>query len=319
MGERESLFPLFLPLIWLLSCDNAYNIREMQMKKATNKMFTLILLIVFFIGLSVLLYPAISQYWNARVQSKAILDYDRTVKTMTEEDFASEWEKAVEYNHQLGKLPYPLRDYRRLSDAYNAAANIGGNGIMGYIAIDKLQLEIPIYHGGSEIVLNTACGHYEGTSLPIGGKSTHSVLMAHRGLPHAKLFTDLDKMQVGDTFVINILGQELTYEVVQIRIVLPEDVSDVQIVPEEDYCTLVTCTPYGINTHRLLVQGTRIETIRHREIYVTSDAFLVDRVIVTPIVALPMIFILIVIVVCKPVKKKFKVQNYVDIEEDELE
>ena len=190
---------------------------------------------------------------------------------------------------------------------------------MGYVSIDKLQLEIPIYHGASDQVLNTACGHFEGTSLPVGGASTHSVIMAHRGLPHAKLFTNLDKMQIGDIFAINIMGQELTYEVVQIKIVLPDDVSDVQIVKGEDYCTLVTCTPYAINTHRLLVQGTRIETIRHRELYITSDAFLVDRMIVTPIVALPVIFALIVVVVMKPVKKKFKVQNYIDFEEDELE
>ena len=143
--------------------------------------------------------------------------------------------------------------------------------------------------------------------------------MAHRGLPHAKLFTNLDKMQVGDTFEINILGQKLTYEVVQIKIVLPDDISTVQVIKNEDYCTLVTCTPYGINTHRLLVQGTRIETIRHREIYITSDAFMVDRIIVTPIVAMPIIFVLIVIVVFKPVKKKFKLQNFIDLEEDELE
>ncbi len=289
------------------------------MKKATSKLFTLILLIIFFIGLSVLLYPALSQYWNARVQSKAIIAYDRMMKEMSEEDFTAEWDKANQYNRKLYDLPYPLRDYRRLSKEYNAACNIGGNGIMGYISIDKLQLEIPIYHGGSDTVLNSACGHYEGSSLPVGGESTHSVLMAHRGLPHAKLFTNLDKMQVGDTFVINTMGQELTYEVVQIKIVLPEDVSDVQIVCGEDFCTLVTCTPYGINTHRLLVQGTRIETIRHRELYITSDAFLVDRIIVTPVVAMPILFVLIVIVVFKPVKKKFKVQNYVDLEEDELE
>ena len=289
------------------------------MKKATNKLFTLILLIVFFIGLSVLLYPALSQYWNSRMQSKAILDYDRTLSQMTEEDYSVEFEKAQKYNKKLSKLPYPLRDYRKLHKQYEAAANIGGNGLMGYVSIDKLQLEIPIYHGASDQVLNTACGHFEGTSLPVGGASTHSVIMAHRGLPHAKLFTNLDKMQIGDIFAINIMGQELTYEVVQIKIVLPDDVSDVQIVKGEDYCTLVTCTPYAINTHRLLVQGTRIETIRHRELYITSDAFLVDRMIVTPIVALPVIFALIVVVVMKPVKKKFKVQNYIDFEEDELE
>ena len=289
------------------------------MKQTTNKLFTLILLIVFFIGLSVLLYPALSQYWNSKVQSKAITDYDKLLQGMSEEDYSVELEKAHNYNKKLNKLNFPLVDYKKLSKEYNSVCNIGGNGIMGYISIDKLQLEIPIYHGDSNAVLNTACGHFEGTSLPVGGASTHSVIMAHRGLPHAKLFTSLDKMQIGDTFEINILGQELTYEVVQIKTVLPDDISTVQVIKNEDYCTLVTCTPYGINTHRLLVQGTRIETIRHREIYITSDAFMVDRLIVTPVVAMPMIFVLICIVVLKPVKKKFKLQNFIDFEEDELE
>ncbi len=289
------------------------------MKQTTNKIFTLILLIVFFIGLSVLLYPALSQYWDSKVQSKAVTDYDKMIQSMSEEDYSVELEKAYKYNEKLNKTNFPLRDYKKLSKEYNSVCNIGGNGIMGYISIDKLQLEIPIYHGDSDAVLNTACGHFEGTSLPVGGKSTHSVIMAHRGLPHAKLFTNLDKMQVGDTFEINILGQKLTYEVVQIKIVLPDDISTVQVIKNEDYCTLVTCTPYGINTHRLLVQGTRIETIRHREIYITSDAFMVDRIIVTPIVAMPIIFVLIVIVVFKPVKKKFKLQNFIELEEDELE
>lgn len=289
------------------------------MKQTTNKIFTLILLLVFFIGLSVLLYPALSQYWNSKVQSRAIIDYDKLLQDMSEEDYSAEWDKANAYNEKLRKLPFPLIDHKRIAKDYNAACNIGGTGIMGYIVIDKLQLEIPIYHGASDAVLNIACGHYEGSSLPVGGESTHSVIMAHRGLPHAKLFTNLDKMQVGDNFVINIMGEELTYEVVQVKIVLPDDISDVQIVKGEDYCTLVTCTPYGINTHRLLVQGTRIETIRHREIYITSDAFMVDRIIVTPIVAMPMIFVLICIVVLKPVKKKFKLQNFIDLEEDELE
>jgi len=289
------------------------------MKKATNKIFTLILLIVFFIGLSVLLYPALSQYWNSRMQSKAIIDYDKTISNLSQEDYDAALKQANKYNNKLRKLTYPLRDYKKIHKEYESAVNIAGNGLMGYISIDKLQLEIPIYHGASDVVLNTACGHFEGSSLPVGGASTHSVIMAHRGLPHAKLFTNLDKLQVGDVFVINILGEELTYEVVQVKIVLPDDVSDVQIVKGEDYCTLVTCTPYGINTHRLLVQGTRIETITHRELYVTSDAYLVDRMIVTPMVALPIILVLIMVVIFKPVKRKFKVQNFVDFEEDELE
>lgn len=286
------------------------------MKNAANKVFTLVLLVVFFVGLSVLLYPSVSQYWNARVQSRAVMDYDRMMQAMSTEDFAEELEKAYDYNRRLAALPFPMVDYRPLTKQYEEAANVIDTGMMGYIAIDKLQVEIPIYHGTTDMVLNSAVGHFEGTSLPVGGESTHSVLMAHRGLPHAKLFTDLDKMQMGDTFTINILGEVLTYEVVQIKVVEPTEIEDLQIVEGEDYCTLVTCTPYGINSHRLLVQGKRIETVAKKTLYVTSEAYLIDRIIVTPMVAMPILFVLIVYVTFKPVKKKVKLDFD---EEDTLE
>ena len=286
------------------------------MKNAANKIFTLILLVVFFVGLSVLLYPSVSQYWNSKVQSRAVLDYDRMMQAMSTEDFADELEKAYEYNRKLAELRFPMLDYRPLTPLYRGAADVISTGMMGYVSIDKLQVEIPIYHGCDDVVLNSAVGHFEGTSLPVGGESTHSVMMAHRGLPHARLFTDLDKMQIGDTFNINILGEVLTYEVVQIKVTEPTEIEDLQIVEGEDYCTLVTCTPYGINSHRLLVQGKRIETVNKKTLYVTSEAYLIDRIIVTPMVAMPILFVLIVYVTFKPVKKKVKL----DInEEDTLE
>lgn len=275
-----------------------------------KKIITIILLAVFFIGLCVLLYPAISQYWNSKVQSKAVADYETMLKNMTTTDFSKMVKEADDYNKKLNALDFPLTEYKKLS-GYNEAVNIGNNGMMGYISIEKIQVELPIYHGTSPSVLNVACGHLEGTSLPVGGKGTHAVLSAHRGLPSATLFTHLDMLEIGDVFVIKVLDRTLTYQVDQIKIVKPDESEDLQIVDAEDYCTLLTCTPYGINTHRLLVRGKRIETIPTKSIYVKSEAYLIDKLIVTPIVALPILFVLMVYVSFKPVKKK------IVIEEDE--
>ena len=266
------------------------------MKQTTNKIFTLILLIVFFVGLSVLLYPALSQYWNSKVQSKAVTDYEKMIQSMSEEDYSVELEKAYKYNEKLNKTAFPLRDYKKLSKEYNSVCNVGGNGIMGYISIDKLQLEIPIYHGDSDAVLNTACGHFEGTSLPVGGKSTHCVLSGHRGLPSAKLFSNLDQMAEGDTFSVRTLDKVLTYEVDEISIVLPADTAKLQIVAGEDLCTLMTGTPYGVNTHRLLVRGHRVDEA-NAAVKVTADALQIDPLLVAPAIAVPLILILFIIVI----------------------
>ena len=169
---------------------------------------------------------------------------------------------------------------------------------MGYVVIQKLGVELPVYHGISAEVLNIACGHLEGTSLPVGGENTHSVLSAHRGLPHARLFTDLDKMELGDTFQITILDRTFTYQVDQIKVVLPNEINDVQIIAGEDHCTLLTCTPYGINSHRLLVRGTRIENAVPA-LYVTSDAYRIDSLVATPMVAAPILFVLLIVLMIK--------------------
>ena len=190
-----------------------------------------------------------------------------------------------------------MTDYHRLSN-YHQTLNISGNGIMGYISIPKLGVELPLYHGISAEVLNVACGHMEGSSLPIGGESTHAVLSAHRGLPHARLFTDLDKLEIGDTFQITVLNRTVTYQVDQIKVVRPDNAEYIQIVEGEDLCTLLTCTPYGVNSHRLLVRGTRIENAAP-VLHVTSDAFKIDSLVATPVVAAPILLVLLVVLMVK--------------------
>lgn len=261
---------------------------------------TILLVLIFLIGLCILLYPMVSDYWNSRVQSRAIVDYETALQNLTTEDYSQEFAKADAYNAALREIAYPLMyfgtlDEREDLDKYNDILNINGNGIIGYIDIDSIGVELPIYHGTSEPVLNVAVGHLEGTSLPVGGASTHAALSAHRGLPSAKLFTDLDELTIGDHFRITVLDQVLTYEIDQILIVEPNEVDDLYVVEGEDLCTLVTCTPYGINTHRLLVRGHRVETVEEKPvIFVPADAYLIDSLIVTPIVAVPMLLVLLV-------------------------
>lgn len=257
----------------------------------------IILVLMLFIGVCVLLYPAVSQYWNYKTQTRAVEDYQQLLDSIKKEDFTAYFDAADEYNEALSQLGSPLVDYSSL-DGYNDILNINDNGVMGYISIEKLGVELPLYHGTSAEVLNIACGHLEGTSLPVGGKSTHAVLSAHRGLPHAKLFTDLDKVEVGDVFTITILDRTLTYQVDQIKVVTPDDLNDVGIIEGEDHVTLLTCTPYGINSHRLLVRGTRIENAAP-VLHVTSDAFKIDSLVATPVVAAPMLLILLVMLMIK--------------------
>ena len=279
------------------------------MKK--RKLITLILLGVFFVGLSVLLYPSIASFWNQKTQSKAVNDYEKEIQQFTPEDYAALFEAADRYNRELAALNFPLNDYTQL-EGYRDMINISSNGMFGYLSIDKIQVELPIYHGTSASVLNSACGHLEGTSLPVGGDATHCVISAHRGLPSAKLFTNLDKLEIGDTFRITVLDRVLTYMVDQIKTVTPNHVNYLKIEEGQDYCTLLTCTPYGINTHRLLVRGVRTDTVVSTTVDVTSEAYLIDKLIVTPVVALPILFVLILYVFFMPVKAK-----KVPIESDE--
>lgn len=267
---------------------------EMLMKR--DKVGILLVLMLF-VGVCGLLYPAVSQYWNTKTQTRAVENYQAILDSLKQEDYTSFFQEADTYNAALAALSNPLLDYRKL-EGYDEILNVTGSGIMGYVAIQKLGVELPVYHGISAEVLNIACGHLEGTSFPVGGESTHSVLSAHRGLPHARLFTDLDKMELGDTFQITILDRTFTYQVDQIKVVLPNEIDDVQIIDGEDHCTLLTCTPYGINSHRLLVRGMRIENAAPA-LYVTSDAYRIDSLVATPVVAAPILFVLLIVLMVK--------------------
>ena len=264
---------------------------------------TIILLVYFFIGLSVLLYPSISSYWNSKTQSEAIVDYEAMLSQYKPEDYTAIFAEADAYNQSLAQLDEPLVEHNRLPD-YNSILNIGGTGMMGYITIPKISQELPVYHGTSDGVLSVAVGHLQGTSLPVGGEGTHCVVSAHRGLPTAVLFTHLDRMEIGDIFYFTILDRTLTYEVDQIRIVEPDDASLLQIVDGKDYCTLLTCTPYGINTQRLLVRGHQVDATQTRSLYVANEAYRIEPLVVMPIVALPIIFTLLIYVMLAPVKKE---------------
>ncbi|MBR5472477.1 MAG: class C sortase [Clostridia bacterium] len=257
----------------------------------------IILVAMLFIGVCGLLYPSVSQYWNSKTQTKAVENYREILESLQPEDYDAFLKNAEEYNTALSKLKFPLTDYQQIS-GYKDLLNVSGSGIMGYISIPKLGVELPLYHGISPEVLNVACGHLQGTSLPVGGKSTHSVLSAHRGLPHAKLFTELDKMELGDTFSVTVLNRTVTYQVDQIKVVNPNETADVEIVAGEDLCTLLTCTPYGINSHRLLVRGTRIENAAPM-LHVTSNAYKIDSLVATPAVAAPILLILLIFLMIK--------------------
>lgn len=271
---------------------------------------TFILVLFFFIGILILTYPMISDYFNQKTQSRVITNYESLLDNVYKKDYTDEFNKAYDYNNKLANLSNPLLTYDTLSN-YNEILNVNLNGMMGYITIDKIKVELPIYHGTSKEVLSSSVGHIEGTSLPVGGSYTNSVLSAHRGLPSSKLFTDLDKLEIGDTFTITVLDKVLTYEVDKIVIVKPDEVEELKI-DENDYVILSTCTPYGINTHRLLVRGKRIENINIKKKYITTEAFKIDNLIVTPLVAIPIILILLLIIVFKPVQKtKLNIDKYI--------
>ena len=255
---------------------------------------TIILILVFFVGLSVMLYPTISDYVNQRNQSRAVASYAQDVDNMTDADYSAYFDAADAFNAQVAANENALYRPDQLT-GYNDTLDITGTGIMGYITIAKIGVELPIYHGTSDSVLQIAAGHLDGTSLPVGGTSTHAVISAHRGLPSAKLFTNLDQLEVGDTFTITVLDRVLTYEVDKISIVLPTETDELKIAEGKDYVTLMTCTPYGINTHRLLVRGHRVETPnQYKRIRVTAEALKIEPIIVAPIMALPMLLILLI-------------------------
>ena len=271
------------------------------MKKHLSTIFLVLILIV---GLSLLLYPTFSNWWNEMHSSRAIADYDESMANMSDEDYTHLFDAAMEYNEALAQLSHPLMYYDQVP-GYRELLDITGNGIMGYITIEKIDVNLPIYHGTSEGVLQIAVGHVEGSSLPTGGEGTHCVLSAHRGLPSARLFTNLDKMEVGDVFVLSVIDLTLTYQVDQILIVEPYEVDALYAEEGEDYCTLVTCTPYGVNSHRMLVRGSRIENEKQlREIRVTADAALIEPILVAPFVAAPILLVLFINLMLPKPKKK---------------
>lgn len=265
---------------------------------------TIVILVMFIVGSSVLLYPAISEYINSRNASNVIAVHNEAVEKAAAEELEQLWAEAREYNLKLSQDPSAFFAPERL-EGYEQLLDISGAGIMGYIDIDRIKVELPIYHGVDKGVLQIGVGHLEGSSLPVGGSGTHCVLSGHRGLPSAKLFTDLDELTIDDTFTLTILGRKLTYRVDQIKTVKPGETDDLQIVPGKDYCTLLTCTPYGINTHRLLVRGVRVDSQAEQAgIFVPNEAFLIDPLIVTPIAAIPMLAVLLTIVFISDARKK---------------
>ena len=265
---------------------------------------TIILILIFLVGLSVMLYPSVSDAVNRKHQSRAVAGYAEEVEQLSDADYQTYFDAADAYNRQLNTTPNAF--YKPdLVSGYAQTLDISGTGIMGYITIPKIGVELPIYHGTDEGVLQVAAGHLEGSSLPVGGAGTHAVISAHRGLPSAKLFTNLDELEVGDRFTITVLNRVLTYEVDQISIVLPTEID--QLLPTEgmDYVTLMTCTPYGINTHRLLVRGKRVETTEsQKHIRVAADAFRIEPIIVAPILAIPMLLAALVGVLVAPHLRK---------------
>lgn len=266
------------------------------MKKHLSTLFVIIL---FLVGLSVLLYPTVSDYINTKNASRVIADYNATLADVSQEDLRKWFDEAIAYNRSLFETPsaFYLPD---LVAGYNETLDITGTGIMGYIDIDKIKVHLPIYHGVDDVILQVAVGHLPGTSLPVGGTNTHTVLSGHRGLPSSRLFTDLDDLEEGDIFTITVLNRVITYQIDQIKVVLPSETDDLQIVPGKDYCTLLTCTPYGINSHRMLVRGVRIDNIETEEehiVFVPNEAMQIDPLIIIPIVAIPMLLVAFIVLI----------------------
>ena len=258
------------------------------MKKKRNLIINIALVAMLILGIAIMAYPTVSDLWNKSRQTRAIAMYDKAVDEMDSNNKELLLEKARKYNYDLSKLNSPLSDYESVS-GYEDVLDITGTGIMGYIEIPRINTRLPIYHGTSPEVLNIAVGHLQGSSLPIGGIGNHSVISAHRGLPSAKLFTDLDKLTENDTFRITVLDEIMDYEVDEINVVLPSETDKLEIIPDMDCVTLMTCTPYGINSHRLLVRAHRIETDMPLNVKVSADAVTVDDISVIPFIALPII------------------------------
>jgi sortase A len=268
-----------------------------------RRISTIILVSILVIGLSLLLYPSISDWWNNTHSTHAVASYTQSVEKLDDEEIDAMWEAAQEYNSKLLDNESRYNMSEEEEEEYESLLNVDGDGVMSYITIPSISVTLPVYHGVEENILQIAAGHIPGSSLPVGGKGTHCVISGHRGLISAKLFSDLNLLTEGDVFILHTLNQELTYEVDQIRIVLPNEVEDLEIDPDKDYCTLVTCTPYGINTHRLLVRGHRIANL-DGDAEVTADALQIDPLQVAPAVGAPIIMVLLGILMWRDHKQK---------------
>ena len=258
---------------------------------------SLLIILILVAGLSLLLYPSVADWWNSFHQSQAISDYADALKELPPEDYDKLFEDAYAYNQALRELQYPLMDYEKVPGYYEQL-KVTDSGVICYVNIPKINVKLPVYHGTSEGVLQVAVGHLEGTSLPTGGESTHCVLSAHRGLPSAKLFTDLDQMEVGDRFTLTVADRTMTYEVDQILVVLPEQVNDLYVQEGMDLCTLITCTPYGINSHRMLVRGARVDGDAMSGDYrVTADGVQLDTMAGSVVLMIPFVLLGVVVMV----------------------
>ena len=279
-----------------------------QGKKKNHRVSNLALVLILLTGAAIMAYPAFSEYWNGMHQSRAIMGYAQRVAELTNEEYESIWSSALEYNERLTKLPnrWLVEHDEELRADYETQLNADGTGNMGYITIPKINVNLPLYHGTSDSVLQTSIGHIAGTSLPAGSPHTneedflipdfasHCVLSGHRGLPSARLFSDLDALEVGDVFYMTILDQTLTYEVDKVTVILPEETEQLEIVPGKDLCTLMTCTPYGINTHRLLVRGSRIENEKKKlNVRIIADGLRIDPMYVAPFIAVPVLILMV--------------------------
>ena len=280
-----------------------WNYNVVMAKKNGKDHVTLLLVLIGLVGVGLVSYPSIANWWNSFHQSRAVSEYTQTVANMNSDEYTEILDAADAYNQRLARTGILWNTSDEQKADYESQLDVSGTGVMGYINIPKIEVTLPIYHGTSEEVLQIAVGHIEQTSLPVGGESTHAVISSHRGLPSAKLFTDLDEMVVGDTFTITVLDRTVTYEVDQIRVVLPDDLSALAIEEGKDYCTLVTCTPYGVNTHRLLVRGHRVANAQG-EARVVADAVQINPARVAPFIAIPILITAIISVFIRTSGKK---------------
>ena len=274
-----------------------------------NHRSTILLILILLIGLSLMLYPSLADWWNSFHSSRSIASYVEQVANIDDAQYKELWDAAWDYNQSLLHRPNDFLLSDEQQEIYKSLLDFGGNGIMGYIEIPMIDVMLPIYHGTKESVLQIAVGHLDWTSLPVGGAGSHCVLSGHRGLPSARLFTDLDKLKVGDVFMLHVLNEILTYEIDQILIVEPQDTDPLLIEPGKDLCTMITCTPYGINSHRMLVRGHRIESQEEAKVIrITADAVRIEPLMVAPFVAVPILLVLLIILLL-PKQKKGSLQE----------